>query len=92
MKDFLIATCQVLFVVLLAVGVILGITWMATSGKTYLVYTTITPFEIRKSVVGSYEEDNCQTMYNNLIDKTNYSCEGAWKFQINSLKGKYNGK
>ena len=34
MKDFLIATCQVLFVVLLAVGVILGITWMATSGKT----------------------------------------------------------
>lgn len=79
MKDFFVATAQVLIFLVVVWSVILGVFYLSSIGKEDLQYITKTPYQTYVKNVAKFNKGECQQFYNNLTDKTGYRCISTWK-------------
>lgn len=79
MKDFFVATIQVVTFLAIVWGIILGIFYLSSIGKEDLQYITKTPYKTYIKNVAKFDKGECQQFYDNLTDKTGYRCIPTWK-------------
>ena len=87
MKDFFVATAQVLIFLVVVWCVIFGLFYLSSIGKEDLQYITKTPYKTYVKNVAKFNKGECQQFYDNLIDKTGYRCIPTWKSFKEELLG-----
>ena len=78
LKDIIKFICLCFCVIISVMAFCKILNW----GVSYLIYKNETPYKTTYYKVGKFENNDCQKVYDNLIDKTNYECVKANDFDF----------